>query len=59
MRASLNNNLRKKIDVYFIEKLLPTVCTCGLSVTLPLNDIENAMKITLHYAGGFFIFKRT
>ena len=44
----------KKVDDYFSEELqLPTLSFCKLSVTLPLNDIENALKITLRYADGF------
>ena len=48
------HRFEKKIDLYFSEEVqLPTVSTCGLSVTLPLNDIENALKIAWRYAGGF------
>ena len=48
------HGLPKKIDVFFDGELcLPKVSTCGLSITLPLTNIDAVFKTAIIFGCGF------
>ena len=47
--------LLKTIDVYFDKDItLPKVSTCGLTLVLPLEEVENKMKMAILFGGVGF-----
>ena len=45
--------LQKNIEVFFsAEKNSPSISTCALAATFPLNDVAKALQMALSFGGG-------